>query len=69
MNELERVVQVIHEGRIFTFRTDADSPLAFWCVELDGQVHPLAFRVMGDEGLEFFRALLHQLLARNQFGG
>ena len=51
---LEHVVQIIEQGRCFTFRQDERPPLSFWRVESEGRVFLSPFRVTGGEQPAFF---------------
>jgi hypothetical protein len=56
--EMKRVVELVHDGRIYFFHVDDDPPLAFWRVETEGRKpwrSPM--RVMGNESPEFFHGL------------
>jgi hypothetical protein len=55
--ELERVVQLTHNGQRFNFRVDHDPPLAFWTVESAGRLYRSPLRVMGNEQPALFRGL------------
>lgn len=64
--DLERVVQLHHAGRIFTFRVDHDPPLAFWRIESDGRSYISPLRVTGDETEAFFRSLADTAIERHE---
>ena len=57
--QIERIIEVDHDGRRFTFRVDEEPPFAFvfWRVESEGRIYKSAIRVTGTEESEFFRAL------------
>ena len=57
MNNIERVVELDHAGRRFTFSVNRHPPLECWHVETETgtYVSPLPF--IGNEDAAFFRAL------------
>jgi hypothetical protein len=55
--KLERVVELTHEGRKFTFRVDRDSSLVFWRVESEGRIYRSPMLVQSDETPALFRSL------------
>jgi hypothetical protein len=52
---MERIVQIVDDGRLYTFRIDHDPPLAFWRIEVAGRPpYKSPIRASGDEPTEFF---------------
>lgn len=56
MNEIARVVQLVHCDRTFTFTIDEEPPLKFWRVTVDGADFRIPLRATGDEEPGFFRS-------------
>lgn len=61
---LNPVIQLTHNGQLFTFRWDPEGPfsLAFWLVESEGRVYRSPTRVTGREQADLFRALANDAL-------
>jgi hypothetical protein len=57
MNNIERVVELDHAGRRFTFRVNRRRPLGFWHVETETGTYLSSLPFTGDEDTAFFRAL------------
>jgi hypothetical protein len=64
--DLERVVQLTHRGRRFTFRVERDPPLAFWSLECEKGINSSPLRILGDGEPSFFVALA-DLALKNGF--
>jgi hypothetical protein len=63
---IEHVVQVVEQGRRFTFRVEQDPPFGgFWCVETSGRGPiPFPLRVTGTEQPAFFQTLARMIAER-----
>lgn len=58
MPGLERVVQLTHADRVYTFRVEANPPYEFWTVDTnDREPWRTPLRAIGGETREFFVAL------------
>lgn len=57
MRHIERVVELDHAGRRFTFSVNRQRPLGYWHVETETGTYLSPLPFTGNEDAAFFRAL------------